>query len=48
MFNVSAAMAGEFVRLANQMVEQTVALGPNPLRSSPQPQPELTPPPEPA
>ncbi len=32
MFNMSAAMAGEFVASANAMSEQIQALGPNPLR----------------
>jgi hypothetical protein len=34
MFNMSAAMAGEFVNAATTMTEQIAALGPNPLRLS--------------
>jgi coenzyme F420-reducing hydrogenase delta subunit len=34
MFNMSAAMAGEFVTAAQTMMEQISALGPNPLRTS--------------
>jgi len=37
MFNVSAAMAGEFVAAATQMTEQITSLGPNPLRAPVQP-----------
>ncbi len=33
MFNMSAAMAGEFVTAATAMNEQVSALGPNPLRA---------------
>lgn len=33
MFNMSSAMAGEFVTAANEMNEQINAIGPNPLRS---------------
>ena len=33
MFNMSSAMAGEFVRVANEMTETIVKLGPNPLRN---------------
>jgi coenzyme F420-reducing hydrogenase delta subunit len=33
MFNMSAAMAGEFVAAATQMTEQVTTLGPNPLRA---------------
>jgi coenzyme F420-reducing hydrogenase delta subunit len=33
MFNMSAAMAGEFVAAATQMTEQITTLGPNPLRA---------------
>ena len=32
MFNMSAAMASEFVAAATQMTERVTALGPNPLR----------------
>ena len=32
MFNLSAAMAGEFVRAANEMTEKVSILGKNPLR----------------
>ena len=32
MFNLSAAMAAEFVSAATQMTETTTGLGPNPLR----------------
>lgn len=32
MFNMSAAMASEFVSAATSMTEQITALGPNPLR----------------
>lgn len=35
MFNMSSAMAGEFVAAATQMAEQIMALGPNPLRDLP-------------
>jgi coenzyme F420-reducing hydrogenase delta subunit len=34
MFNMSAAMAGEFAAAAKTMTEQISALGPNPLRTS--------------
>jgi hypothetical protein len=34
MFNMSAAMAGEFVETASEVTEQITALGPNPLRDS--------------
>jgi F420-non-reducing hydrogenase iron-sulfur subunit len=34
MFNMSAAMAGEFVETASEVSEQITALGPNPLRHS--------------
>jgi F420-non-reducing hydrogenase iron-sulfur subunit len=34
MFNMSAAMAGEFVTKAGEITEQIAALGPNPLRRS--------------
>ncbi|MBN1304650.1 MAG: hydrogenase iron-sulfur subunit [Anaerolineales bacterium] len=34
MFNLSAAMAGQFVEMANEMTEQIKVLGPNPLRNS--------------
>ena len=33
MYNLSAAMAGEFVDAATEMTEQITALGPNPLRA---------------
>jgi coenzyme F420-reducing hydrogenase delta subunit len=33
MFNMSAAMAGEFVAAATQITEQITSLGPNPLRA---------------
>lgn len=32
MFNMSSAMASQFVDATNEMVEQIVAIGPNPLR----------------
>jgi len=32
MYNLSAAMAGEFVAAAKEMTEQITALGSNPLR----------------
>ena len=32
MFNMSSAMAGEFAKVATEMVEQITNLGPNPLR----------------
>jgi len=32
MFNLSAAMAGQFVDAAKEMTEKVEALGPNPLR----------------
>jgi coenzyme F420-reducing hydrogenase delta subunit len=32
MFNMSSAMAGEFARVATEMSEQVIDLGPNPLR----------------
>ncbi len=32
MFNLSAAMANEFVAAVNEMTEQVKELGPNPLR----------------
>jgi F420-non-reducing hydrogenase iron-sulfur subunit len=32
MFNLSAAMAGEFVRITEEMNERIKTLGPNPLR----------------
>jgi len=35
MVNVSAAMAGEFVKLTEQIGEQLKTLGPNPLRNKP-------------
>jgi hypothetical protein len=34
MFNMSAAMAGEFVAKASEVTAQIAALGPNPLRRS--------------
>jgi F420-non-reducing hydrogenase iron-sulfur subunit len=34
MFNMSAAMAGEFVEATEKMTAQVEALGPNPLRSA--------------
>ena len=34
MFNLSAAMASEFVSITEQMTEQINALGPSPLRNS--------------
>ena len=34
MFNMSAAMAGEFVGAATEMTEQVEALGPNPLKET--------------
>jgi len=34
MFNMSAAMAGEFVARTEEMTEKITALGPNPLRAS--------------
>jgi coenzyme F420-reducing hydrogenase delta subunit len=34
MFNMSAAMAGEFVSATEEMVEKISNLGPNPLRNS--------------
>ena len=34
MFNMSAAMAGEFVSKAGEVTAQIAALGPNPLRRS--------------
>jgi hypothetical protein len=34
MFNLSAAMAGEFVEAATQMTEQISSLGPTPLRGA--------------
>ena len=34
MFNMSAAMATEFVAAANEMNDRISALGPNPLRST--------------
>jgi coenzyme F420-reducing hydrogenase delta subunit len=33
MFNMSAAMAGEFVEAAKEMVERVSTLGPSPLRA---------------
>ncbi len=33
MFNMSAAMAGHFVEVAEEMAAQIAALGPSPLRS---------------
>lgn len=35
MFNMSAAMAGEFVAAAEAMTGQVAALGPSPLRLAP-------------
>lgn len=32
MFNISAAMAGEFVEATKEMTEKVAELGPNPLR----------------
>jgi F420-non-reducing hydrogenase iron-sulfur subunit len=32
MFNMSSAMAGQFVTVATQMTEQVAAMGPNPLK----------------
>jgi coenzyme F420-reducing hydrogenase delta subunit len=32
MFNMSAAMAGQFVEATNTMCEQVASLGPNPLK----------------
>lgn len=32
MFNLSAAMGSEFVRISEEMTEKIKALGPNPLR----------------
>ncbi|MCA9990263.1 MAG: hydrogenase iron-sulfur subunit [Anaerolineales bacterium] len=32
MFNLSAAMAGQFTTIAAEMTEQVIALGPSPLR----------------
>jgi coenzyme F420-reducing hydrogenase delta subunit len=34
MFNMSAAMAGQFVESAKEMVERVSSLGPSPLRSN--------------
>lgn len=34
MFNLSAAMAGQFVEITKEMTEKIVTLGPNPLRIS--------------
>jgi coenzyme F420-reducing hydrogenase delta subunit len=34
MFNLSAAMAGQFVEAAKEMTEKIAALGPSPLRIS--------------
>jgi coenzyme F420-reducing hydrogenase delta subunit len=33
MFNMSSAMAGEFAKVATEMSEQVIDLGPNPLRA---------------
>lgn len=33
MFNLSSAMAGEFVKIANEMVDLVNRIGPNPLKS---------------
>lgn len=33
MFNMSSAMAGQFVAAAEEMTEQITAIGPNPLRN---------------
>ena len=38
MFNMSAAMAGEFVAAATEMTERIDELGPNPLRAAVHPQ----------
>ena len=35
MFNMSAAMAGEFVEKTTQMTQRIADLGPNPLRVKP-------------
>ena len=35
MFNMSSAMASQFVDATNEMVEQIMAIGPNPLRLIP-------------
>ena len=32
MYNISSAMASQFVEAANEMTEQIVELGPNPMR----------------
>lgn len=42
MFNMSAAMAAEFVAAATEMTERIDALGPNPLRAAVSPQPPNT------
>ena len=42
MFNMSAAMAGEFVAAATEMTERIDELGPNPLRAAVHPQPPRT------
>jgi coenzyme F420-reducing hydrogenase delta subunit len=34
MFNMSAAMAGEFVKAATEYTETIAAVGPNPLKES--------------
>jgi F420-non-reducing hydrogenase iron-sulfur subunit len=35
MYNLSSAMAGQFVSAAKEMTEQITTLGPNPLRGRP-------------
>jgi len=37
MFNMSAAMAGQFVEATTEMTEQVKTLGPNPLRATSDP-----------
>lgn len=33
MYNLSSAMAGKFVEVANEMTQQITKLGPNPIRT---------------
>ena len=42
MFNLSAAMAGEFVRITKEMTEKIEVLGPNPLKNKNGSKPEET------
>jgi len=42
MFNMSAAMAGDFVAVAEKMAERVSTLGPSPLRAAPNTEANVT------